>query len=932
MDNSYPNWLDFAYKNQGRENESFENLARTLFKMELGIEWGLFQRVNQKGNETAVVKKEGRVIGFQAKYFDHTINTNSIIQSMQKAKEENPNQTHYYIYCNKAFGNPNRRKDSERTDAISKKTQKEENIESAAKKLNLIIVWRLDKDILDAVSKNEWLKNMFFNKTMPKLEDKQSGLLSKPIKFNNIRFLPNLFFTGREEYMHTIESLLDSGSTRTQRLFISGMGGVGKSEMARQYVINHRDVYDCIWWIDAQEEQQVVQAFMDLAHRRGLSKTCDNVSVDDTIAIVKHWLQEENSGSWLIVFDNVISGEMLKRFFPIEHGGLQRHIIVTTQDERLHRLKDIGGEGMKLGVFSIKEAILFLERRTKLQDPSGPSKLAKELGCLPLALEHAAAYICSYQINYEQYLALYHESSEKLLQTDGFDEDGHTVFNTIEISVNGLKRRYGEATYQLLCIYAYMSADNNYIGWLKDNENTLFPFPLKDVVKSEFGINNIVKTIANLSLLRYAPKEGVVSIHRLIQKVIAFKEINRQREWIRLCKQLLIQQAFRHFPSVSDSQLNFNRLSAHIVAVLDNDTECNKDSVELKKYLSSGFLSNEQNDRAMTYCNQAIENTVQLWGENNTQIGELQLLQGKIQIQQGLFDEAIEVLHTALIQKTDQFKLGYIQDILNALLEKYDDYQKIFYFYKKSIINKNRNIIQEQLLQLAAIQNFLGTALREKGEYDEAIDHYQKACAIREERLGKEHLETAKSYNNIGLTYLYKKEYDKSEPFLTTSINIIGNKLGLREHEYLAQVYNNLGEIFRRRIKLKEALECQQLAKDIRVKIFGYNHSETANSYNNIGSVYLDEGETWKALVLFKRAADIYERVKGNTHSYTGIAYLNIAKAFDKRGNIEEAICSANKALGIFNKSLIPTHEYIEKVKNLITSLEKRKKKQTYFS
>lgn len=930
MDNSYPNWQDFAYKNIGRENENFENLARALFKMELGIEWGLFQRINQKGNETAVVEKEGKVIGFQAKYFDNSINAKSILQSMQKAKEENPSQTHYYIYCNKAFGNPNRQKNSKRTDVISKKTKKEENIESAAKELNLTIVWRLDKDILDAVSKNEPLKDIFFNKTMPKLEDKPSDLLSKPVKFNNIRFLPNLFFTGREEYMNTIESLLDRGSTRTQRLFISGMGGVGKSEMARQYVINHRDAYDCIWWIDAQEEQQVVQAYIDLAHRRGLSKTYNNASVDDTVAIVKHWLQEEDSGSWLIIFDNVVSGEMLKRFFPIEHGGQQRHIIVTTQDERLHRLKDMGGESIELGAFSINEAILFLEKRTQLQDPSGSSKLSKELGFLPLALEHAAAFISNYQINYEKYLALFHESSEKLLQMDGFDEDGHTVFNTMDISVNGLKKRYGEAPYQLLCIYSFMSADNNYIGWLKGKENTLYPSPLNGFVKNELEINNIVKKLANLSLVHYIPQEGVVSIHRLIQKVIAYKEKNHKKEWIHICKQILIQQTFRCFPSVSDSQLHFNRLSAHIVAVLDNETECNKESVELKKYLSSGFLNNEQNARAVKYCNQAIENTVQLYGLDNTQIGELQLLKGKILIQQGLFDEAIGVLRNVLIRQTNQFKLGYIQDILNTLLEKNDDYQKFFDLYKKSITNKIENIIQEQLLQLADIHNFLGTALREKGEYGKALNHYQKACAIREEQLGKENLETAKSYNNIGLTYLYKKEYDNSELFLTISIDIIGNKLGLRDHEYLAQVYNNLGELYRRRTKLKEALEYQQMAKNIRIKVFGNNHSETANSYNNIGSVYLDKGETWKALVLFQRAADIYERVKGNTHSYTGIAYLNIAKVFDKRGNIEEAICSANKALDIFNKSLIPTHEYNEKAKNLITRLEERKKKQTH--
>ena len=928
MDNNYPNWQSFAYVNQGHENDSFEDLARALFKMEFGIKWGLFQRTNQKGNETDVVKQEGKVIGFQAKYFIHEINANSIIRSMQKAKEENQNQTHYYIYCNKTFGNPSRRKGSERTESIPPKTRKEEKIESAAKELGLIIVWRLDKDILDAVSLSEQLKDMFFEKAMSKREDEQSNFLPEPVRFDNISFLPNLFFTGREEYMNAIEYLLKRGSTRTQRLFVSGMGGVGKSEMVRQYVIKQRDEYDCIWWIDAQEEQQVIQAYIDFAYRKGLSKTTNNTSVDDIIALVKHWLQKEDSGSWLMVFDNVVSGEMLKRFFPLEHGGQQRHIIVTTQVERLYRLKDMGGEGVELGVFSIDEAILFLERRTKIQDTSGSSKLSEELGLLPLALEHAAAYICSCQIDYEKYLALYHKSSEQFLKMDGFDEDGHTVYNTIDISVNGLKKRYGEAPYQLLCIFAFMSADTISIGWLVSKEMILFPSPLNNIVKNEIELRNTINKLAGLSLLRCVPQEDVVSLHRLIQKVITYKEINNKRKWIGLCKQILIQQALRHFSSISDSRLHFNRLSAHIVVVLDNDTECNKECVELKKYLSSGFLDNEQNVRALIYCKQAIENSIQLWGYDNPQIIELQLLKGKILIQQGLFDEAIEVLQKILIKQTDQFKLGDIYDILNTLFEKCDDYHKAFELYKESFTNQKENIVQEHLLQLANIQNFMGTALREKGEYDDALNHYQIACAIREERLGKEHLNTAKLYNNIGLTYLYKKEYDKSEPFLTTCIDIIANKLGLKEHEYLAQVYNNLGEFYRCREKLKEALECQLLAKDIRVHRFGDNHSEVANSYNNIGSVYLDMGETEQALNQFKMAVDIYKRVKGNNHSYTGIAYLNIAKAFNKGGRIEEAYRSAQKALEIFNKSLIPTHEYIEKVKDLIIRLMERKRQE----
>ena len=86
----YPDWQTFAYKYRGREEEAFEDLARTLFRKEMGIRYGLFQRVNHKGNETDVVEKDGKVIGFQSKYFKNGIKANDIIDSMKGAKESHP--------------------------------------------------------------------------------------------------------------------------------------------------------------------------------------------------------------------------------------------------------------------------------------------------------------------------------------------------------------------------------------------------------------------------------------------------------------------------------------------------------------------------------------------------------------------------------------------------------------------------------------------------------------------------------------------------------------------------------------------------------------------------------------------------------------------------------------------------------------------------
>jgi hypothetical protein len=62
--------------------------------------------------------------------------------------------------------------------------------------------------------------------------------------------------------------------------------------------------------------------------------------------------------------------------------------------------------GIPVGVeaFTPAEALAYLAGRTGLADPDGAAKLAKELGCLPLALAQASAVIRGQHLPYETYL------------------------------------------------------------------------------------------------------------------------------------------------------------------------------------------------------------------------------------------------------------------------------------------------------------------------------------------------------------------------------------------------------------------------------------------------------------------------------------------------------------------------------------------------
>lgn len=213
----YPEWKEFDFIYAGREREVFESLCRNLFRLRYGLSESLGYFKNHAGNETEVVEVDGEVVGFNAKYFDHTISATQIIHSIRKAIEDNPNQTKIIIYTNKEFGqSPKKAKGT---------TTTKQRIENEAKKQNLKLEWMFGQNILDAVIKSELLYNVFFNSD------------------SNLRFLEDDVVKRNEHILRTIS--VESGKIHISRraeceavlnalqqresVILSGCAGVGKS-------------------------------------------------------------------------------------------------------------------------------------------------------------------------------------------------------------------------------------------------------------------------------------------------------------------------------------------------------------------------------------------------------------------------------------------------------------------------------------------------------------------------------------------------------------------------------------------------------------------------------------------------------------------------------------------------------------------------------
>lgn len=72
----------------------------------------------------------------------------------------------------------------------------------------------------------------------------------------------NRFFTGREELLQRLHELLNQEHTMalTQSLAVSGLGGIGKTQIALEYAYHYRHDYHFVFWARAESTEALISS------------------------------------------------------------------------------------------------------------------------------------------------------------------------------------------------------------------------------------------------------------------------------------------------------------------------------------------------------------------------------------------------------------------------------------------------------------------------------------------------------------------------------------------------------------------------------------------------------------------------------------------------------------------------------------------------
>ena len=197
---------------------------------------------------------------------------------------------------------------------------------------------------------------------------------------------------GRETELDRLHKLLQ---TKKNVCVVSGMGGVGKTELVRKYATSD----DCqtlftggVFYLDARSRENIAAEIVAVTQYHFQAQIEDSLS--DTQKITKCWQAWKTQTEAVLLILDDVSGlaKNFKQYLPPSDLGKLR-LLITSRDTPDQRI----AEELPLKVLLPGAAVALLAsiigKERVARETSAAEKLCEELGYLPLALELVGYYL-----------------------------------------------------------------------------------------------------------------------------------------------------------------------------------------------------------------------------------------------------------------------------------------------------------------------------------------------------------------------------------------------------------------------------------------------------------------------------------------------------------------------------------------------------------
>ena len=351
----------------------------------------------------------------------------------------------------------------------------------------------------------------------------------------------NSCFCGRENELSAILGILKGNQNSCVDTAIYGLGGIGKTSLAVEFIWRHKNEYPGgIFWISGESNMTFQSSVREMALEMEITSPESDFSF--TLMKALAWLKKQGK-MWCLVVDNLDQFEMSEDMRKLLRGkwkqGSRGHVIITTRREPREILKETGIEEkscIELKRLTQEQSVEFLRKKTGRTEgeDSEVRELANELSGLPLALDQAAAYIQYLSCSVSDYVKQYREQIEKLellKKMRAQEPDEYTSQDRLAVHTTWLmnfehitnSKSYDKeirvVATLLMEIFAFLGPDDIPSEVFNEGLPPVDSPSLLNVMSSPLGRIEVMSLLTNLSLFQQFGANSY-SVHRLVQEVI----------------------------------------------------------------------------------------------------------------------------------------------------------------------------------------------------------------------------------------------------------------------------------------------------------------------------------------------------------------------------------------------------------------------------
>jgi tetratricopeptide (TPR) repeat protein len=563
---------------------------------------------------------------------------------------------------------------------------------------------------------------------------------------SNLRYQGSDHFVGRDEVLDEIGKRLKQDS-QLAICAVSGMGGIGKTELAVQYVLDNKNKYPGgICWLECRTEDLGIQIVNYARSLLGLNIP-EGLELPEQVGYCWQNWREETA---LLIYDDVVDYEEIRDYLP-PRNDTRFKVLLTSRQRLLDPSKRI-----ELEVLDEEAALKLLRalvRDGRIEAQLEQSKaLCEWLGYLPLGLELVGRYL-------EKNPSVDIVKVQKRLEKSKLEAPAFDIPEGADIT----GKRNLAAAFQLSWEDEKLTKEARELGCRLSLFATA---PINWSLVEACYLGEQVWSLESLEKMKADPDKEAYQDY-LEQVLISSKDQGEEIEDIEE-----VEEKLENWLSEMDE--GKQTLETLRVQLSDRSLlqEITQDDYRLHPLIREFLQTKQGVTENIDDCKRDICRVMVAIAQQIPSTVTLEVIQSTTSYIPHLREVGENLMEWVEDEDLIRPFVG-----LGRIYEGQSQFTEAEKWLKQSV-KVMRDRLGERHPSVATSYNNLAGLYESMGRYEEALPLYQQALEISLEQLGERHPSVATSYNNLAALYRAMGRYEEAIAYYQHAINIAQGTLG----------------------------------------------------------------------------------------------------------------------------------------------------------